>query len=160
MLTSRSHTQELMEYPRHIVPSNYPSHQLPSDSVHLSRSRQPLSDSAGNAQYHNLATIGTYHDLKGLQPRIDHNRPRYSLPTVPSQPARPVASALELRRNHTRRQRLNRHRSRNPLVDSPQYQAYRQRQCRDGNDDQKWPAELEEAFLDGKDLARQSSAEG
>ncbi|KAH6669450.1 TEA/ATTS domain family-domain-containing protein [Halenospora varia] len=40
--------------------------------------------------------------------------------------------------------------TRNPIVDSPQYQAYRARSQREGNapEDQKWPEILEMAFLD------------
>lgn len=138
-----------MEQRRHILPSSFPTQQLPLDDPSiLSRPRQPLSDSAGNAQLHALASIGLYHDSKGLQPRV--HRPMYSIPTVPSQPARqPLANALELRKQHTRRRRIQRH-SRNPIVDSPQYQSYRARQNRDGNpEDAKWPEVLEAAFLDG-----------
>ncbi|KAF8848566.1 hypothetical protein BDZ45DRAFT_605753 [Acephala macrosclerotiorum] len=73
----------------------------------------------------------------------------YSIPTVPSQPARqPIANTLELRRQNTRKRRHMRF-SRNPIVDSPQYQAYRARQNRDGNPNElKWPEILEVAFLD------------
>lgn len=43
--------------------------------------------------------------------------------------------------------------SRNPIAFSPQYQAYRARQSRDGNqEDAKWPEILELAFLDGNCL--------
>ncbi len=77
------------------------------------------------------------------------------IPTVPSQPPRqPIGNTLELRRQNTRRQRHLRYGrnsySRNPIVESSQYQAYRARQNREGNtDDAKWPAVLEMAFLDG-----------
>lgn len=141
-----------MEHRRHILPSSYPSQQPPiDDSSALSRSRQPLSDAAGNSQLHALASVGLYHDSKGLQPRVE--RPMYPIPTVPSQPSRQaLGSTLELRRHHSRRQRHHRY-SRNPIVDSPQYQAYRARQNRDGNpDDAKWPEVLEVAFLDGNTL--------
>ncbi|KUJ08869.1 uncharacterized protein LY89DRAFT_658590 [Mollisia scopiformis] len=135
-----------MELRRHILPSNYPSQDISLDDS-SSRDRQPLADSAGNAQLHTLASIGLNHDSKGFLPRLD--RPLYAIPTVPSQPARlPIGNTLELRRQHTRRRRHMRY-SRNPIVDSPQYQAYRARQNRDGNaDDLKWPAILELAFLD------------
>lgn len=139
-----------MDHRRHILPSSFNTQQLSLDdpSGH-SRVRQPLSDSAGNAQLHALASVGLYHESKELQPRVD--RPIYSIPTAPSQPARqPVANTLELRRHHTRRRR-NQRPSRNPILDSPQYQAYRARQVRDGaaESDQKWPEVLELAFLDG-----------
>ncbi len=132
-----------------MIPSNYSSHQLSlDDSSVLSGVRTPLSDSAGNAQLHNLASVGLYHDSKELQTQVD--RPIYSLPTVPSQPPRQcLGNTLEHPRQATRRRRHQRY-SRNPIVDSPQYQAYRARQNRDGNpEDAKWPEILEIAFLDG-----------
>ena len=140
-----------MEHPRHIQPSSFMSQQPLDYSNALSRARHPLSDAAGNAQLTApaLASIGLLHyDSKGPQPRAD--RPMYSTPTVPSQPSRqPLGNTLELRRQSSRRQRHQRY-SRNPIVNSPQYQAYRARQSRDGNpDDQKWPEVLEIAFLDG-----------
>lgn len=133
-----------MDVRRHILPSNYPP--LPSS---LDDHRLPLGDSAGNAQIHKLASVGlNNHDSKGFSSRLD--RPMYSVPTLPSQPARQsIGNTLELRRQHTRRRRHMRI-GRNPIVDSPQYQAYRARQNRDGNpDDLKWPEILEIAFLDG-----------
>jgi transcriptional enhancer factor len=139
-----------MEHQRQTLSSGYSSLPLHLDEQgELSRLRQALSESAGNAQPHNLASIGSYHDSKLHQPRLE--RPMYSMRTVPSQPSRqPVADTLELRRQHTRRRRALRY-SRNPIVDSPQYQAYRARQNRDGNgEDSKWPEILEIAFLDGK----------
>jgi transcriptional enhancer factor len=137
-----------MESRRHILPSNYSSqHTLLNSPV--TRDRQPLTDSAGNAQLHTLASLGLHHDAKGFYPGLD--RSLYSIPTVPSQPARQsVANTLDVRRQNTRRRRHMRF-SRNPIVDSPQYQAYRARQNRDGNvDDLKWPQILEFAFLDGR----------
>jgi len=138
-----------MDHRQHILPASYQSHQLPVEDLSvLSGIRAPLFDSAGNAQLQNLASVGLYHDSKGLQPRVD--RPMYSLPTVPSQPLRqPLGNTLEHRRQTPRRRRHQRY-SRNPIVDSPQYQAYRARQNRDGNpEDAKWPEILEIAFLDG-----------
>lgn len=137
-----------MESRRHILPSNYSSQHTSLDSP-VTRDRQPLTDSAGNAQLHTLASLGHHHDIKGFPPGLD--RSLYSIPTVPSQPARQtVASTLDVHRRQTRRRRHMRF-SRNPIVDSPQYQAYRARQNRDGNvDDLKWPQILEFAFLDGK----------
>ncbi|PMD38236.1 TEA-domain-containing protein [Hyaloscypha variabilis F] len=71
------------------------------------------------------------------------------MPTLPSQPARPlIVNSLDARRQSTRRRRQMKY-SRNPIVDSPQYQAYRARQSREGNaEDAKWPQQLEMAFLD------------
>lgn len=139
-----------MESHRHNQSSSYQSLSLEDHGGLLSR--EPLSDAAGNAQLHSLAHA--YHDYKGSEPRVD--RPMYSIPTVPSQPPQqyPLGSTLEPRRQSTRRRRHHRfsdHRySRNPIVDSPQYQAYRARQSRDGNqEDLKWPMLLEMAFLDG-----------
>ncbi|EKD18402.1 transcription factor [Drepanopeziza brunnea f. sp. 'multigermtubi' MB_m1] len=133
-----------MESRRHILPSSYT---LPLEDLSgFSRAREPLANSAGNAQPHNLASI-LYNDSKGHQPRVE--RPMYSIPTVPSQPPRQsVGNTLELRRQSTRRQRHLRL-SRNPIIESPQYQAYRARQEREGNSEEsKWPPELEVAFLD------------
>lgn len=137
-----SHTS--MEHRRHILPSN---HQLSQDDPN-GLSRPALLDSTGNAQLHGQAPASIYHERKGHQPRVE--RSMYSMPTLPSQPARhPVAITLEVRHQSTRRRRHVKY-SRNPIVDSPQYQAYRARQSREGNsDDAKWPLDLEMAFLDG-----------
>ncbi|KAI9744477.1 MAG: hypothetical protein M1818_002006 [Claussenomyces sp. TS43310] len=131
-----------MEHRRHILPSNYP----PQGSLDSHRQRQPLTDATGNAQYQNLDSTGYYHDQKGPPPRMEHGHHRFSLPTLPSQPHQPLATALELRRAQTRRNRATR--SRNPIVESPQYQLYRDRQIKNDDGDQKWSQELEEAFLD------------
>lgn len=139
-----------MDQQRHLLPFSYPHHQLSLDE--LSRPRQPLIDSAGNAQLHALASVGIYQlENKARQHRADRP-PMYAIPpTLPSQPARPpLGSTLDLRKQNNRRRRFNRH-SRNPIIDSPQYQAYRARMNRDGNpEDAKWPEILEIAFLDGK----------
>jgi transcriptional enhancer factor len=138
-----------MEHRRHILPTqSYPSHQLSLDDSNGISSREPLSDAAGNAQIHALASAGIYHERKSHQPPAE--RSMYSMPTLPSQPARPpVVNSLEARRQSTRRRRHMKF-SRNPIVDSPQYQAYRARQSREGNtDDARWPPLLEMAFLDG-----------
>lgn len=127
------------------------SYSLPPDDLGgLSRARQPLTNSAGNAQLHNLASAQSalYYDNKAHQSRIE--RSIYQIPTVPSQPPRQsVGSALELRRQNIRKQRQTRH-NENPITESHQYQAYRERQEREGvADDAKWPPLLEDAFLDG-----------
>lgn len=73
-------------------------------------------------------------------------------------------SSMQPARNNVGRQqqslrRRRRYRySRNPIVSSPQYQAYRERQSRDSNkDDAKWPEILEVAFLDGNILFKTSA---
>jgi transcriptional enhancer factor len=134
-----------MAHSRNILPSSYPTDQPSRDDTSTSsRSREPLahSDSAGNA-----TSIGLYNDNKGAQRRTDMP---WMMPTVPSQPRQPIGSTLDLRRQSTRRRRHLRC-SRNPIVDSPQYQAYRNRQNREGNPEDaiKWPEMLEHAFLDG-----------
>lgn len=147
-----SHTS--MESRRHILPSQtYPSHPLSLDDVNGLCNRQPLSDAAGNAQLHALAPAGIYHERKTQKPRAESSM--YSMPTLPSQPARPlIVNSLDARRQSTRRRRQMKY-SRNPIVDSPQYQAYRARQSREGNaEDAKWPQQLEMAFLDGKHCSR------
>lgn len=140
-----------MDHRRHILSLDH-TLQLPLDSPSgLSRPRQPLSDSAGNAQQHILASVGLYHDSKEHLSRAE--RPMYSTPTVPSEHHRQsVGQTLELRRQGTRRQRQLRF-NRNPIVESSKYQAYRARQNREGSDeDKKWPEVLEDAFLDGNTL--------
>jgi transcriptional enhancer factor len=133
-----------MEHQRHILPSNYTP-----QSSQSQRSREPLSDSSGNVQYNTLASTSFYHDSKGTYPGVDHGPTRFTLPTLPSQPVqRPLATALELRRAQTRRNRLTR--STNPIVESHQYQSYRARQVKNTDDDQKWSPELEASFLDGE----------
>jgi transcriptional enhancer factor len=134
-----------MAHSRNILPSSNPSDQPSRDDTStISRSREPLahSYSAGNT-----TSVGIYHDNKGAQPRADMP---WMMPTVPSQPRQPTGSTLDLRRQSTRRRRHLRC-SRNPIVDSPQYQAYRNRQNREGNPEDaiKWPEMLEHAFLDG-----------
>jgi transcriptional enhancer factor len=134
-----------MEYSRHIQPSSYPSHHISLDDLSgPSRTREVLSDTAGNVQSYALE----YHDSKGIQPL---ERPMYSIPTLPSQSARhTIGNTLQLRRQSHRKRRQHKL-SVNPIVNSPQYQAYRQRQTRDGNSkDQKWPELLEDAFLEGR----------
>jgi transcriptional enhancer factor len=147
-----------MEHRRHILPSqSYPPHQLSLEDANGVSSRQPLSDAAGNAQLLALAPTGIHHERKLHPPRMESYRSMYTpMPTLPSQPARPpTIHSLEARRQHTRRRRHMKF-SRNPIVDSPQYQAYRARQSREGNaDDVKWPPVLEMAFLDGTCCSRQ-----
>jgi hypothetical protein len=137
-----------MEEQRYVLPSNvYPSEQSTLGPV---RPRLPLSDSTGNAQYHTVATANIYNDHKGLQPRPP---PNFTLPTLPSQPARqfPQRSSLEARRSQIRAQKSNRGIASNPIVESENYQLYRSRQVKEGNkDDQKWPDDLEELFLEGE----------
>ena len=139
-----------MEQSRHLLPLSFEPHNLSLQaSSGLERIRRPLSDSAGNSQLHTLASVGNYYDSKPTHRRVD--RPMYVMPTLPSRPARqPLGYTLEHRRQATRKRRQQRH-GRNPIVDSPHYQAYRERQNREGNvDEQKWPAILEDAFLDGR----------
>ncbi|KAM3077851.1 hypothetical protein ACMFMF_004269 [Clarireedia jacksonii] len=68
---------------------------------------------------------------------------------LPSQP--PLGHTLEQRKQSHHKRCLQRvTASRNPIVDSPQYQAYRAKQNHDGGSakDTKWPDVLELAFLD------------
>jgi hypothetical protein len=132
-----------MEEHRYVLPSNfYPS----LNSLDTLRPRLPLTDSTGNAQYHTVATENIYVDQKGLQPRPP---PNVLLPTLPSQPARlPHRTSLEARRSHIRSQRTHRGSRPNPIVESKHYRAYRSRQVK-GNDDQKWPDDLEDLFIEG-----------
>lgn len=143
-----------MEHSRHTLPSSTESHDISLESSNL-RIRRPLSSSAGNAQLYTLAS-GNHHRDKGGQPRYHEDGHMYPLMTLPSQPSHPPrASAgftLHQRKQHLRnlREQKQMKQIRNPIVDSPQYQAYRERATREGNpDDQKWPDVLEEAFLDG-----------
>lgn len=135
----------------HLHLPNYPSHSLPSNHLGTSRTRQPLSDSAGNSQFPTLAPADLYQDFKAPPPRIENSQPRYSQPAiVPSQPLRPpVSQSLRYRRNHIRKQRAERP-NRNPIQDSSQYQQYRQGCLKDSDNEQKWPEDLEVAFLNGR----------
>jgi hypothetical protein len=140
-LPSSAHS---MEEHRHILPSNFSSQQLD-----IPRPRHPLTDSTGNAHYHNVASGSIYGgDQKGHPSRVEYQPPTFTLPTLPSQPAS-HSSALAVRRKQIQNQRARR--SHNPIVESEHYQAYRSRQTKDGADDQKWPADLEDLFLEGKD---------
>jgi hypothetical protein len=138
-----------MEHTRHF-PLPYPSSQLQlEDNSDLSRGRQPLSTSAGNSQLPTLASTSYYHDSKDSPSR---ERSLFAAPTVPSQPQRcNLGGSLELRRRNNRN-RQNFRLSRNPIADSAQYQAYREKiRDADGGDGKlsKWPDVLEDAFLDG-----------
>lgn len=134
-----------MEEHRQILPSNFSSQHLDT-----SKSRPPLTDSTGNAQYPTVASTSIWADYKGQHHRLEYPPPTFTLPTLPSQPATlPLRSSLELRRQHQRTQRELRHR--NPIVESDNYKNYRGRQVKEGNSkDQKWPDDLEELFLDGE----------
>lgn len=121
----------------------------PDDESHSLKFRQPLSDSAGNSQLHTLASAGHYHENKGLQQPV--GRFAHSVPTLLSQPHRQyMGNAPEIRRRNIRMRRRYPRRRQNPIVNSPQYQAYRNKQKGGGKaDDAKWPIVLEDAFLDG-----------
>lgn len=140
-----------MEDSRNTLPLGHSSQQLQLDeSSGPSRLKEPLSDSAGNAQLHELASVDIYHENK-RHPMRSQERSMYSMPTLPSQPLRPpVGNSLGLRKRHNRQQRFNRHSNRNPIVESPQYQAYRARVDGKAVGDSKWPEILENAFLDGE----------
>lgn len=168
-----------MDLPRQIQSSFY-TPQLPLDESDFSRHRQPLADSAGNAQIQLHAGVSSnhYHDGKANQTRIERHicrrcgkernsedphalnidgcRCMYSIPTLPSQPMR-LASGSALARRHQSQHKQRRDRLiMNPIMDSPQYIAYRDRQTRDRDaDDQKWPQVLENAFLEGKSTSTQ-----
>jgi transcriptional enhancer factor len=137
-----------MDHIRPTRPFTYSS-QLQLQLDNLSTARQPLSNLAGNAQPHTLPLVNLHHDHKDSRPGSD--RTLRSAPTVPSQPQwRNIGSALDLRRQSIRKGRHLKF-SRNPIVDSPQYKAYRERQTREEDlKDAKWPNVLEDAFLDGK----------
>jgi hypothetical protein len=131
-----------MDHPRHLQHCN--SQQPLDDSSEVLRTRPPLSHTAGNSQA--LDSADLHDDSKATQLRMDPSN--FTLPSQP--PRRSLANTLELRRQSTRRQRDLRY-ARNPIENSPQYRAYRDRQHRDGNlDDQKWNDVLEEAFLNGR----------
>ncbi|TVY14314.1 Conidiophore development regulator abaA, partial [Lachnellula arida] len=120
----------------HTLHSNYPV---------LDASRQPLTDSAGNSQIQGLAS--TYHGSKEFESRAD--RPMYPTPTVPSSHQSMVPSSERRQRQQHNQRRRQQKFSRNPIVDSGLYKAYRDRQNKDGNpEDHKWPRRLEIAFLD------------
>jgi transcriptional enhancer factor len=136
---------------RQIFHSSYPTPQVSLDNISgLGRpgARPPLTDSTNNSQNHGYFSIDLYHDSKEFIQRPQG--PMYLKSTVPSVPShQPLAQTWEQRRNRNRRRKRQRY-IRNPIVDSPHYQAYRARQNHDGNpDDQKWPEILELAFLDG-----------
>jgi transcriptional enhancer factor len=135
-----------MEGHRYILqPNVYPS----LNTLDTPRPRFPLTDSTGNAQYQTVASANIYSDQKGLQPP-PLPPPNFLLPTLPSQPARPShRTPLEARKSHKRSQRAYRGSKTNPIAQSEQYQAYRSRQGWDNDDDQKWPDDLEELFLEG-----------
>jgi hypothetical protein len=140
-----------MEHPSHILSSNFPSDYSLDDNG--PRARLPLSDAAGNAQIHALASIGFYHDGETSQQSMD--RPMCSIPTLSSQHIRQhVGHTLEMRKQYRRRHR--RHLPQRIPVTSPPYEAYRERAGREGNDDQKWPGVLEDAFLNGMNITPRS----
>ena len=131
-----------MEGHQQDIPLNYASQQLSLDAL---KSRYPLADSAGNAQGPPLDNLYNYR--KGA---LNHTPHSFSLPILPSQQAQihPNQTPLEFRKSQTQSHRF--HRSRNPIVESENYQNYRSRQTRDNVKDMKWPDDLEDLFLDGK----------
>jgi hypothetical protein len=133
-----------MEEHCYILPSNvYP----PLNSSDTPKPRLPLTDCTGNAQYHTVATANISSDQKGLQPRPP---PNFLLPTLQSQPARPShRTSLEARRSHIRSQRTHRGSRINLIIESEHYRAYRSRQVKGDDGDQKWPDDLEDLFLEG-----------
>jgi hypothetical protein len=137
-------TVSSMEEHSCVLPSTiYPS----LNSLDNPKPRLPLTHSTGNAQYHTVATSNIYSDRKGPQPR---RQPNSILPTLPSQPARPLyRTSLEARRSHIRSQRAYRGSIQNPILESEHYRAYRSRQVKGDDGDQKWPDDLEDLFLEG-----------
>ncbi len=134
---------------RLVLPSSYPSHPLSVDGPNGLAIRTPLADSAGNAQPHALQSRGIYCERKEPQPPVGRNIYPW-MPTFPPQSAeQSIANRLEVRRQSSRRRRYVKY-SRNPIVNSPQYQAYRARQSQGNSEEAKWPLNLEMAFLDGK----------
>jgi transcriptional enhancer factor len=135
-----------MELPPHISRSKY-SWLLDDHSG--SKHRSPLTEADSNVQVYEVPSTSYFGT------GIHHLRPdksMYVTPVVPSQgPGPQSGNRLDIRRRNTRRnhqQQLNY--SRNPVIDSKQYQAYRDRQRRvDNKDELKWPDILEIAFLDG-----------
>lgn len=115
------------------------------------QTRPPLALASGNPGLQEVAYLHghTHHESKE---NVLRDRSPY-VPVLPSQPSR-HANTLQLRKQSNRRQRNNRLRNSNPVLSSPQYLAYRQRQTREGNDPEnaKWPDSLENAFLDGNYL--------
>lgn len=138
-----------MDQTRHLLPSHY---SLPPRNHPTSRYRQPLLNTAGNLQPHGLPSVEVYNEYKGHRAPASQNRSMYSMPTLPSQPL-PLhrQPLLGVQRRQSHRRRKQERPVRNPIVESQQYQAYRARQNREGNnEDSKWPEKLEEAFLDGQ----------
>jgi transcriptional enhancer factor len=133
-----------MDQPRPL-PSTYPSPRPPLNDQ-LLRLREPLTEVAGNSQFHALTQPGFYQDEKGHQPRMDM---QCSITLPSNHPRQTLSNTLENRRQILRRRRQQRY-TENPVFHSHQYQNYRNRQNREGNSDEaKWPAVLEDAFLDG-----------
>lgn len=133
-----------MEEHRYFLPSNFCTS---LSSLDTPKPRTPLTDSTGNAHYHTVASENIYSDQKGLEPRPP---PNFLLPTLPSQPAHPIhRTSLEARKSHLRNQRVYRGSKVNPIAESEHYQAYRSRQVKGNDEDQKWPDDLEELFLEG-----------
>lgn len=113
------------------------------------RHRLPLTEADSNVQFHEVSLTGYFDkEIHSCQDKL-----MYATPIVPSQgPRNLLGDRLDLRRRNTRRNRQQQlSYSRNPVIDSKHYQAYRERQRRDDNkDEQKWPDILEVAFLDGR----------
>lgn len=148
-----------MQSDKHISPSEY---YKPEDSPQPQRLRQPLQSLEGNAQP--LLAIQDYHGYKVSQSGLDMQQ--YSNPpTVPSQPHHEadLTKRFDYHHRHRERHRHDHKRARgpqkldrNPIADSKQYQAYRNRNApvkksaKKGEvSDTKWPDVLEDAFLDG-----------
>lgn len=133
----------------HILPSN--GQQLSLDSSVLLQNRQPLSATPGNAQPCIMASENSCRENKHLALA---DNPTYHMSSAQLQPQlQQLDTTFDRQRQSIRRRRQHKH-SRNPIIHSPQYQDYRARQSRSGNqEDGKWPEVLEMAFLDGNNLS-------
>jgi hypothetical protein len=102
--------------------------------------------SSGSSLSQGDAGAGHSNDRKTPSP------PGHPLPTLPSQtaliiPSQPENTRLQLHKaRHSKEDRLH------PVKESPRYARYRsrQRQHQHESDEQKWPDDLERAFLDGE----------
>lgn len=160
LFVSYRHSFQNMELPRPVLPSqrypsasDYPSYEKTRG---VASTRQPLGESSGNAQHHNLGAALTLcsQGMSALSPLPP------AIPAPPIVPTQAISSAygtsanLRLRRQQLQMQRQKRQ-SINPIYLSPQFHTYRKKQAeKDDKTSQVWPDVLEDAFLDGMSPAR------
>ncbi|ORY54806.1 uncharacterized protein BCR38DRAFT_415140 [Pseudomassariella vexata] len=146
-----------MEHPRRVLANQRYSPEGDYTYDHhnelIQATRQPLHESNGNAQPHNVAALALYHGQLGLSP------PLHSTPTPPILPGQVTSTyGTSLGRGRSFHRDLSLRESpmghprggRNPIYSWKHFADYRMKmtQKESENEEPTWPLYLEDAFLD------------